>query len=480
MKRAVIIAYHIFLVLAGLHGQTSGQIIDAAIPASNPLDPNGDGWISASGAAFISDDHTESEINYVAIPQYGSEPNGDLLTGASCGATDIVDNASTGEDASYVAFTDPDGIENSGDELLLYRLRIASNTTGNFGFSVFIDTDGLFGSSGLSADPNAVSGNLGFELEINLATKGGSKGLHVYDIDGSTSANSTLRSYDIDSMMQKSYALHQDPSCSGTPVFYDFFVFLSDLGISSSTSVRFVTATSSSGGSALGGSASDIGGIDGSLATSGNNMAKFDYLTDLIIGASSPIPINNLGGVLPVKWLGFRVNDVNGVAHLEWETAFEINNQYFEIEYAQDGSDFKTIGNIQAAGNTTQHTSYHFKYINPNGIEGYYRVKQVDFNGQYTYSAIIAIRTTLSGPAKIHLYPNPGNGHSFFLEGNGSGQENVTVQVTDLSGRVIQLIENLQIGIASKVRLHEKLPKGTYLVIINGDTGSKSVIYIVQ
>jgi hypothetical protein len=58
-----------------------------------------------------------------------------------------MDDTVTGGDASYVLFDDPNGIDNDSDEVMLYRLRVAKDPgNGNFGFSVLVDIDGLFGT----------------------------------------------------------------------------------------------------------------------------------------------------------------------------------------------------------------------------------------------------------------------------------------------------------------------------------------------
>lgn len=256
MKQKLLNLLFLFTGLFGI-AQTPGGIFQSATPDSNPLNPNGDAWITASGTAFVTDDQTESEIAYIAIPQVSSEPSGDLATGSSCGPTDIVDNPSTGADGSYFSIQDPDGNPSSGDELLLFRLRIATDPgNGAFGFSVLVDTDILFGA----ADPNSVNGNPGFEYEIRLKSGGGA-GVFVDDVDGTTNGTN-ITSFSIGTNSQRSYALSQDINCNNTAVFYDFFITLSSIGLTDTSNFRLIAATASAPGSVLGGSASDIGGID--------------------------------------------------------------------------------------------------------------------------------------------------------------------------------------------------------------------------
>ena len=261
MKQGLRLAF-IFLLFSSssLFAQTPGQIYQAATPATNVMDPNGDGYVSVNGTGY-STGQEDNELNFVAIPQYEPEPDADPATGGGCGSTDVIDNPSTGADASYVYFDDPDGISDNGDEVLVYRLRLSKDATGAFGFSVLVDTDGKFGFTGTDADPNAVAGNPGFEYEIRYQTGGGGAGIKVDDVDGGTSATN-LVTYTEAEASQRSYARFNDANCTGTAVFYDFFIPISDLGISTTTAIRLAAATSSSPANSILSNISDIAGTD--------------------------------------------------------------------------------------------------------------------------------------------------------------------------------------------------------------------------
>ena len=121
----IAIAFSVFTCSA----YSQGDITVAATPTTNPMDPNGDGFITLSGMTFtpgLTDDQTEFEIPFVAVPQSGPEPNSDQLAGAGCGATDIIDNSNTGADASYYYYDiGPDATSNTADDKLIFRIRIA-------------------------------------------------------------------------------------------------------------------------------------------------------------------------------------------------------------------------------------------------------------------------------------------------------------------------------------------------------------------
>ena len=129
-----------------------GQIYETCTTSGNPLDPNNDGWVTASGVTYTAgntEESTEFEgSGWIIVPQMDPEPSGDLDTGANCGATELVDNPNTSERGCYVRVVDPNGTPASGDEFLVIRFRVAANPVGAFGYSMLIDSDLKIGSSG--------------------------------------------------------------------------------------------------------------------------------------------------------------------------------------------------------------------------------------------------------------------------------------------------------------------------------------------
>lgn len=266
---------------AGL-AQTPGQIYDnAANNTTNPMDPDGDGYISASGAAWTIAETTE--LTFSAIPQVDPEPDGDIRTGSSCGATDVVDNPSTGAESSFVYFDDV-------NQIMVYRIRLAQDASGAFGYSVLVDTDGAFGFTGSSPDNNAVTGNPGFEFEIRYVT-GATNLLYVDDVDGNNGSNGTDFSYGLDDNTQRAYALFNDSDCTGNDaVFYDFYIPLSAMGLTESSVIRLAAATSSNPSNSILSNPSDIAGIDD------DNWPDEDLAYIELIGLQGDgTPVGNLG-----------------------------------------------------------------------------------------------------------------------------------------------------------------------------------------
>ena len=252
-----------------LNAQTKGLIFEPATGAGTAvLDPNGDGYVSQTTAGFILNDDVESEIPYVAFVFPGSEPTSDINNGPNCGFSDFVDSGTEDPAMSYV-----DASNN-----WLFRMRMGSAITNAKSYSVLIDTDGLFGNIGPSADPDYTPNNPGFEIEIVLATK---FGVFVYDVDGIPNCTPVI-SYLGTTNYQKSIA-HSE-ICGSFNYFLDYFVDFDDLttqfGITSSTPIQMVIIDNMAANKSTvcnPNSASDIGGVDGSC---GNLAACYQVIID--------------------------------------------------------------------------------------------------------------------------------------------------------------------------------------------------------
>lgn len=245
--------------LPAAQAQTPGLIFKTAGTGKPVLDPNGDGYVSKTTAGFTSDDISQSEILYKSLPQLSTEPTSDLGPGPDCKFTDMVD---LNNQYRAVGFT-VDANNN-----FLFRFRLGGSAPNAKSYSIGIDTDGKFGFTGPNADPNAVAGNPGFEMEITLATN---FGVRLYNIDGTVNPNGSgpngsLVELPYTNYSQKSIAL--STNCNDPDVFYDFYMPLSVIqqyfpSFSLTTPIRMVANTIIAPQSLTQTtSISDLGGID--------------------------------------------------------------------------------------------------------------------------------------------------------------------------------------------------------------------------
>ncbi|HEY0670083.1 MAG TPA: hypothetical protein VGD22_18025, partial [Sphingobacteriaceae bacterium] len=248
--------------------QTPGLIYKPATGAGKAvLDPNGDGYVSATSSGFSGSDYgVQSELKMIAIPQLSIEPHSDISTGSAGGHTDIVDDATR-----KAVFVLSDGTN------LIIRFRIGRASTAAKGYSVLLDTDNTFSGSG---------NNPGFEQEVVLET---GKRVVIYN-----HTNTTFVEYDLEQHHQRSVAYTTNNS--DADYFYDFYVPLSGL---SSNPVRFAATTITSASSGITGTISDVGGVN-DLAYGGNVLAMLNN----VITSFPPTELSSLteGGVFaPVK-----------------------------------------------------------------------------------------------------------------------------------------------------------------------------------
>ena len=153
----------------------------------------------------------------------------------------------------------------------------------------------------------------------------------------------------------------------------------------------------------------------------------------------TPATITNICP-LPIKLLYFRATyrGPKTVA-LDWSTASEENNDYFTLQRSADGIHFTDIAEVDGAGNST--TVNNYNHIDAQALSGisYYRVKQTDWDGKYTFSNIAKIDDTSLKTFSLNLSPNPStSGSSIFLDLLGAeANAKIPVAVYDMLGRLI-------------------------------------------
>nr|WP_161792107.1 T9SS type A sorting domain-containing protein [Pedobacter glucosidilyticus] len=114
-------------------------------------------------------------------------------------------------------------------------------------------------------------------------------------------------------------------------------------------------------------------------------------------------------GTLPVSLKSFTATSSKGVSKLNWATASESNNRGFEIQRSVDGQEFTAIGFVgskAAQGNSSSLIDYSYEDKTATTGTQYYRLKQIDLNGDFEYSAIKSVSIGLN-IADIKIYPNP-------------------------------------------------------------------------
>lgn len=114
-----------------------------------------------------------------------------------------------------------------------------------------------------------------------------------------------------------------------------------------------------------------------------------------------------VGQVLPVLFSKFVVRSVQDGKLLQWRTEMEINNRMFVIERSNDLQNYIAIATINGQGNSSMPTDYEYLDREPLPGANYYRIKQVDFDGKFSYTVIRRSDNLISGFRLNSIFPNP-------------------------------------------------------------------------
>ncbi len=194
----------------------------------------------------------------------------------------------------------------------------------------------------------------------------------------------------------------------------------------------------------------------------GNDLA----IDDITFASCTPL------GILPVT--GFQVDaySKNGTASVNWSTQSEQNSDRYEVERSRDGINWNTIATVKAAGTSNTKQTYHFDDMNAIDGTNYYRIKQIDLDGRYTYSSIVTVKIS-KATVKVTTYPNPFVSAINF-EIVSDNNEKATIHVRNQQGQVVkQFIYNLKKGF-NKFMMDdmEGLSKGIYLIDVQSQNGT--------
>ena len=139
--------------------------------------------------------------------------------------------------------------------------------------------------------------------------------------------------------------------------------------------------------------------------------------------------------ILPVKLMSFTAKAKENYNVLDWQTSTEVNNDYFVVESSTDMINFKEIGRVDGAGNSNNVLSYQYLDYTPFEKVIYYRLKQVDFDGVYTFSEIVAVKKTNEG--EVNIYPNPAT-EVLFLDIDSKEEAIYTIRYVNVLGATVQ------------------------------------------
>lgn len=181
---------------------------------------------------------------------------------------------------------------------------------------------------------------------------------------------------------------------------------------------------------------------------------------------------NTAAFTLPLDFLSFtaKPSALGNAVNLNWKTTNEVNTKNFEVQSRTANTEFKTIGLVRSKNTSGVH-NYAFTDDKPAASTLYYRLKQIDNDGKFKYSDVVAanVKPSLS----VTVYPNP---VSTVLTVNHSASAN-RLRITNLQGRKVVEQAIAANTISTEVNV-ANLNAGTYIVVIEGLGGKTSTKFI--
>ena len=191
------------------------------------------------------------------------------------------------------------------------------------------------------------------------------------------------------------------------------------------------------------------------------------------ITSFSPFAVEDIEESLPIELLFFEAYRLNkNNVQLDWATASEINNEGFEVERMLDSeTEFTKIDWVDGFGTTTSVVNYSLNDLNPHQGISYYRLKQLDFDGTFSYSPIRAVEGYKLDGGSLLIYPVPVRDVLKVDFSNWTDDETtVVLKVMDVYGRTL-ITKTVPVQQNSIVEIQEveSLLAGTYFLVINSD-----------
>ena len=212
------------------------------------------------------------------------------------------------------------------------------------------------------------------------------------------------------------------------------------------------------------------GGSAGTASTGSGNTGAEEGVFDAGDTATNGTGSNPL----PIELLYFNAHSYNQGVDLKWSTATEINNMGFTVERSADGVIWEEINRQSGAGNSSFRLDYDFWDDAPLSGRSYYRLRQTDFNGEFSLSDVATIYRSEAQSANIAVYPNPGDRivnvtHPLFEASDYKLTiQQITGQQIDISHAVQKNAGQVQVDVSS-------LKNGIYFLVL--ESGDQRIVH---
>ncbi|MFN3916588.1 MAG: T9SS type A sorting domain-containing protein [Flavobacteriales bacterium] len=169
---------------------------------------------------------------------------------------------------------------------------------------------------------------------------------------------------------------------------------------------------------------------------------------------------SSFGSGLPVELIYFKAEAKGNIIKINWATASEINNERFEIEKSKNGVTWEVAEKKPGLGSSSSVVYYTLNDNNPYYGLSYYRLKQVDYDGSYSYSQIVAVEVKIS--IDFSVYPNPAKDELYIQFSNQDFSES-ELRIFSTDGKLVDSV--LLTGYKTLYNT-SALPSGSYYLSV--------------
>jgi len=144
---------------------------------------------------------------------------------------------------------------------------------------------------------------------------------------------------------------------------------------------------------------------------------------------------------------------------------------------SNDGAHFEVIGKVNGCTSCSTIMQYSLDDLHPYTGTSFYRLKQVDNNGRYSFSKIVTVKFSSQTIADVSLYPNPGDGQYLMKIQNNGNRKQIQVSISNISGNVVQQLHPVIVPAENKLTIDlRKQPAGMYFIQVFSTDGSEPTI----
>jgi hypothetical protein len=204
--------------------------------------------------------------------------------------------------------------------------------------------------------------------------------------------------------------------------------------------------------------------------TAGTNVATASGLSSITF---SELTLASSFSPLPITWISFSGSSVQGMNMLNWTTADEVNCRSYQVSKSTDGIQWQMIGPVIKALNGAGLNEYSWTDSTVETAQSFYRIRQTDYAGDYTYCKIVVLSSTAN--ATLMVYPNPTS--DGILVSSGDASLNISqLRLYDSDGELLTEAANLAVARYSLPM--RQLTSGIYylsVILSNGRTATKTI-----